>query len=132
MDLKAHLKSRGMEPERYSLALDPINNIVTFYLFNYTGKITGYQQYRPDRMSKKVNDPKEGRYFTYLPREVDGMFGLEQLDHSKRDIYIVEGVFKAANLHRLGYNSIAVLTSTPKRLKPWFRILRPTWKAILA
>ena len=33
-------------------------------------------------------------------------------------------------MHRLGFNALAVLTSTPKRLKPWFRILRQTWNLV--
>ena len=126
-----HLISRGMDPSRYPIAYDPEEGIITFLLFNYNGGLVGYQQYRPDKPSKqKKNDPKTGRYFTYLPKDTDGVFGLDVLDHTDRTIYIVEGIFKAAVLHRLGFNSIAVLTSTPKRLKPWFRILRQTWNLV--
>ena len=126
-----HLTSRGMDPSRYPISYDPEEGIITFLLFNYNGAIVGYQQYRPDQPSKqKKNDPKTGRYFTYLPKDTDGVFGLDVLDHTDRTIYIVEGVFKAAVLHRLGFNALAVLTSTPKRLKPWFRILRPTWNLV--
>ena len=129
--LLEHLKSRGMDPSRYPIAYDHDEGIVTFLLFNGTGQLVGYQQYRPSQPSKqKKNDPKSGRYYTYLPKETDGVFGLDVLNHSDRTIYIVEGVFKAAVLHRLGYNSIAVLTSTPKRLKPWFKILRQTWNLV--
>ena len=126
-----HLISRGMDPSRYPIFYDPEEGIITFLLFNYNGGVVGYQQYRPDQPSKqKKNDPKTGRYFTYLPKDTDGVFGLDVLDHTDRTIYIVEGVFKAAVLHRLGFNALAVLTSTPKRLKPWFRILRPTWNLV--
>jgi len=126
-----HLISRGMDPSRYPISYDPEEGIITFLLFNYNGGIVGYQQYRPDQASKqKKNDPKTGRYFTYLPKDTDGVFGLDVLDHTDRTIYIVEGVFKAAVLHRLGFNALAVLTSTPKRLKPWFRILRQTWNLV--
>jgi DNA primase len=120
-----------MDPSRYPISYDPEEGIITFLLFNYNGGIVGYQQYRPDQASKqKKNDPKTGRYFTYLPKDTDGVFGLDVLDHTDRTIYIVEGVFKAAVLHRLGFNALAVLTSTPKRLKPWFRILRQTWNLV--
>lgn len=125
-----HLKSRGMDPFRYAMSIDGAENVVSFYLFNLSHQIIGYQQYRPDSDGKKVNDPKLGRYYTYLPRGTDGFFGLEQLNSDDRNIFIVEGVFKAATLHRLGYNSIAVLTSSPKRLKPWFKIMRQTWNLI--
>ena len=126
-----HLISRGMDPSRYPISYDPEEGIITFLLFNYNGGLVGYQQYRPDQPSKqKKNDPKTGRYFTYLPKDTDGVFGLDVLDHTDRTIYIVEGVFKAAVLHRLGFNALAVLTSTPKRLKPWFKILRQTWNLV--
>jgi hypothetical protein len=120
-----------MDPSRYPISYDPEEGIITFLLFNYNGGLVGYQQYRPDQPSKqKKNDPKTGRYFTYLPKDTDGVFGLDVLDHTDRTIYIVEGVFKAAVLHRLGFNALAVLTSTPKRLKPWFKILRQTWNLV--
>lgn len=119
-----------MEPHRYTHFLDEEERVVTFLLHNWNGSIVGYQQYRPDRDSKKNNDPKEGRYFTYLPRGVDGFFGIEQIDPTDRTIYVVEGVFKAAVLHRLGYNSISALSSSPKRLKPWFKIMRQTWDLV--
>ena len=128
---REHLISRGMDPSRYPISYDPEEGIITFLLFNYNGGLVGYQQYRPDQPSKqKKNDPKTGRYFTYLPKDTDGVFGLDVLDHTDRTIYIVEGVFKAAVLHRLGFNALAVLTSTPKRLKPWFKILRQTWNLV--
>jgi DNA primase len=129
--LKQHLIDRGMDPSKYPVVYDHAEGIITFFLFNGTGSIVGYQQYRPSQPSKqKKNDPKSGRYYTYLPKETDGVFGLDVLNHADRTIYIVEGVFKAAVLHRLGYNAIAVLTSTPKRLKPWFKILRQTWNLV--
>lgn len=126
-----HLIDRGMDPSKYPISYDPEEGVITFLLFNGAGQLVGYQQYRPEQPSKqKKNDPKSGRYYTYLPKETDGVFGLDVLNHSDRTIYIVEGVFKAAVLHRLGYNAIAVLTSTPKRLKPWFKILRQTWNLV--
>lgn len=130
MGLLDHLKSRGMDPSRYAMSLDEENNIAIFYLFNLSHQIVGYQQYRPDRDNKSNNDPKDGRYFTYLPRGVDGFFGLDQINPNDRTIYIVEGVFKAAKLHSLGYNAISALSSSPKRLTPWFKILRQTWNLI--
>ena len=125
-----HLKSRGMNPNLYSVAIDEQERIATFYLYNINGHIVGYQQYRPDADKKQKNDPKDGRYFTYLPKDTDGVFGLELLNKSDRTIYVTEGIFKAAVLHRLGYNAIAVLTSTPKRLKPWFKIMKATWNLV--
>lgn len=131
MDLRAHLVSRGMNPDLYQISYDHDELVITFWLHNGVGHIVGYQQYRPTTTEKKIkNDPRSGRYYTYLPDGTDGVFGWDVINPVDRTIYVVEGVFKAAKLHRLGYNAIAVLTSTPKRLKPWFRILRPTWNLV--
>lgn len=131
MYVRNHLISRGMNPDLYKIYYDEDEKIATFQLWNFSGKFVGYQQYRSNIVEKKKkNDPASGRYFTYLPRETDGIFGLDQINYEDRNLYIVEGIFKASVLHRLGYNAIAVLTSTPKRLKPWFRILKVTWNLI--
>lgn len=85
----------------------------------------GYQQYRPLADKKAKNHPREGRYFTYLPKDTDGLYGLEQ-DSGIGTLFVVEGIFKALKLHSLGYNAISPLGATPKRLKPYFKILRAT------
>lgn len=131
MKLKKHLQERGMNPDLYKVSYSYSASKITFYLYNLTGQIVGYQIYRPLAKQKKIrNDPRYGKYYTYCPKQTIAVFGLECLDNSKRDLYIVEGIFKAAVLHRLGYNAIAVLTSTPKPMKPWFRILRKTYNLI--
>lgn len=127
-----HLVERGMNPDLYyGMAYDEENDAVTFPLWNLSGQMVGYQIYRPTINDKKINDENLGRYYTYLPRGVDGAFGMDLIDpDSKEPIYCVEGVFKAAVLHRLGYQALALLTSTPKRWKPWFRIMRKTRRLI--
>lgn len=114
--VKSHLEQRGLVPSLYpDLVVDEEERTATFFL--YSGdKLVGYQQYRPDVASKKLNDPKEARYFTYLPRGVDGVWGYGRKYSRSRVLFLVEGVFKAATLHRLGYNAVAVLGATPKRL----------------
>lgn len=99
--------------------------MLVVYLYNLSGQMVGYQIYRPWSTEKKVNDPKNGRYYTYAIEGVDAVFGLEACT-KPGPWFIVEGIFKAAKLHSLGYNAIAVLTSHPKRMRPWFRILRET------
>lgn len=125
MELKQHLISRGMNPDLYNVQYDLDEGVVTFYLQNLTGQFTGYQQYRPGSINKKCNDPKQSRYFTYSREGLDCYFGLESLNFSKT-LFLVEGIFKAAVLHRLGFSALAVLTNHPKRMKPFFRILRKT------
>lgn len=129
MNLYDHLVSRKMNPALYNLILDEDERVVTFLLYNLSGKLVGYQQYRPDQTSKKELEPKNRRYFTHSI-EPNGVFGLENLNENDRTIYIVEGVFKAGTLHRLGYNAVAVLTSTPKHLKAWFYIMSKTWNLV--
>ena len=129
-NMLTHLQSRGMDTSLYQFGFDDEERKATFLLYNLSGQLVGYQRYSPDLNKKKNNDPKDCRYYTYIPREVDGVFGLDLLNPSERTIYIVEGIFKAATLHRLGFNAVAVLTSTPKRLKPWFRIMKATWNLI--
>lgn len=129
-NLREHLISRGMNPDLYLVYYDNVNSVVTFMLHNGAGMVVGYQKYNPNTTNKKNNDPQESRYYTYLPTGVDGVFGMETYDPDKKDIYIVEGIFKAAVLHRLGYNAFAVLSNHPKRMKPWFNILKATHNLI--
>ena len=125
MTLREHLESRGMDVDRYHAILDEEKYIATFLLFNASRQLTGYQRYNPNSTDKKANDPETGRYYTYTPRGVDAIFGLESITfNSPKPLFVVEGVFKQTALTRLGYDAIAVLTSDPKRMRPLFRIMR--------
>lgn len=121
-----HLRDRGMVPELYSLGVGP--GLVCFYLFDFMGKPVGYQQYLPfgPRNSKNV---REARYFTYLPKRTNGYFGLESLAFDG-PVYLVEGVFKAATLHRLGYASISLMGSETKQHRNQLAFLRRELVAI--
>lgn len=118
-NMLAHLVARGMNPALYKIALT--TETATFFLYNPTGKLVGYHQYRPGAEKHNKEDPKLARYYTYLPRGIDGLFGLEQ-DNGIGRLYVVEGIFKASKLHSLGENAIAVLGATPNRLKSQFKI----------
>lgn len=113
--LVEHMSSRGASPGTYYSD----GETATFMLYNGR-KLVGYQVYRPGASKEKRNDPREGRYYTYLPREVDGFYWIDL----GGPLYIVEGIFKAIKLHNLGYSAAAVLGATPKRLISWFRIMR--------
>lgn len=127
MNLRDHLLSRGMDPDEYRVALDEENCVATFLLFTLSGKLAGYQQYRPlstEKSQRKGTPPKLLRYFIHQSK-VDGkpdplvLFGLEKLDIYKRDLYVVEGAFDAVALHNLGLNAVAVLCNNPVQLKNW-------------
>lgn len=124
MNLLKHLLRRNYDPTRYvNQVLDIDNSILTVYLNNLNGKFVGFQQYRPLIKEKRVNNATEGRYFTYSPRQTTACWGLETLDTNKKDLYIVEGVFKASALHCLGHNALALLTSNPVGMKSWLHTL---------
>lgn len=124
MDLVKHLLTRHYDPSRYvNQVLDFENEVLIVYLPNLSGQLVGYQQYRPNVKEKRTNHPSEARYFTYTQRGVNACWGLETLDPNKRTVYLVEGVFKASALHMLGYNALALLTSSPKPMKSWLHTL---------
>lgn len=130
MSLRKHLIDRGMNPDLYRVSINEEENIANFLLFNLSGQIVGYHNYRPDKDKTRNNDPFEGRYFTRVEKGNMPVFGLELLNPSDRRIFVVEGIFKASKLHRLGYNAIAVLGATPKPLKNWFYLMNMQWDLI--
>lgn len=124
MDLYKHLLSRNYDPSRYTnQVLDVQDSILTVYLTNLSGQFVGFQQYRPEEEAKRLNDPRLSRYFTYSQRGVNACWGLETLDPTKKDLYLVEGIFKASTLHMLGLNAVALLTSHPKPMKSWLHTM---------
>lgn len=115
-----HLRDRGMDHTLYRLSAD--DEVICFPLYEFGGRWVGYQNYRPfaDRNHKNV---KLARYFTYLPRGVNGYFGLETLERPG-PLYLVEGVFKAGVLHRLGFPAVALMGSEVKRHRNQLSLLR--------
>lgn len=119
-----HLLSRHYDPSRYvNHQIDHERRILTTMLHNLSGQCVGFQQYRPDVKEKRHNDPSESRYFTYSRRDTTAVWGLETYDRSKPDVFVVEGVFKAATLHSVGENAIAVLTANPLKMGQFFDLL---------
>jgi hypothetical protein len=124
MDLIKHLLTRKYDPTRYvNQVLDLENEVLTVYLSNLAGQFVGFQQYRSTVTCKKTNNAKDGRYFTHSARGVNACWGLETLDYRNKDLYIVEGIFKASALHMLGNNALALLTSNPKPMRSWLHTL---------
>lgn len=127
MNVKEHLLNRSVNLELYSksLVVSEEEQTATFLLWNLSGQLVGFQQYRPEKpkMSKELN-PRELRYFTYVSKaENNGQqlvaFGLELLNYNDKNLFVVEGVFDAVKLHNLGLNALAVLSCDPKPLKSW-------------
>lgn len=124
MMIKEHLQSRYLDMNLHSVWIDETEGVATFPLWNLSGKIIGYQQYRPNADKQKKNHPKMGRYFTYLKDKVVGVWGLESWNFSKT-LYVTEGVFDACRLTRYGYSAIATLSNDiSPSLEAWMWIVR--------
>lgn len=113
---------RDLDVTKYS-GVSIHDDVYTFPLWNLSGQLVGYQQYRPDAGKERLPNPRDMRYFTYLPKSTNTAWGLETLDPKKRVLFLVEGVFDAVKLHNAGFNALALLTNNPKPLKPWLHSL---------
>lgn len=123
--LKQHLQERHVNLNLYpSACVSEEEFCVTFYLWNLSGQMVGYQTYKPfrEKNNPKV-DPQELRYYTYLSKcdrgQTNSAFGLELLNPNQKFVFLVEGVFDAVRLHNLGLNALAVLGCNPKQMRSW-------------
>ena len=48
MNLTEHLKSRHLDMTLHHPVLDEGTRTVTFFLYNLSGQLVGFQQYKPD------------------------------------------------------------------------------------
>jgi DNA primase len=104
--------------------LDETERVVTFYLWNLSGQLVGYQQYRPEGAKVGQKNPKEAKYFTYRKQPTLALWGLESLHLSPDVVFLTEGVFDAARLTEKGYSALAVLSNDPSRdLANWLSML---------
>lgn len=115
-----NLKSRHVQDGLYPVHIDEDEGVATFMLFDLSGALCGYQQYRPAAGKEKKNHPREGRYYTYRIEGRIPVFGLETWRWSK-PLFITEGIFDCVRIHNLGYAGVAVLSNDPKHMRSWFR-----------
>lgn len=110
MDMEAHLAGR-----RYDLWRYPTQWLagaqLTVPLFDFGGRLTGYQVYSP-LADKKADNPKAQRYFTRMSGNVQAVWGLELPVSVGSTVFLTESVFKSAAVHRAGFNSWSVLGSS--------------------
>lgn len=111
--VRNHLRDRHVNLDLHRPVVDECERVATFFLYNLSGQIVGYQQYRPDAGKDKKNDPREGRYFTYRLKRTVGVWGTESLDLRSDLVFVTEGVFDAARLTELGQPALAVLSNDP-------------------
>ena len=98
------------------------DEVFTFYLYDFGGNLTGFQQYRPLGDKTYRRNPREGKYFTHITPGKVGVWGL-QYYYPSPTMVITEGVFKAVRFHNLGINAIAVLSNNPTHLKQQLQLL---------
>ena len=119
-----HLKDRHVDLDLHRPWIDEEERVAVFYLYNQSGCIIGYQQYRPDADKTKNNHPKEARYFTYRKQPTLAVWGLESLYLTPHVVFLTEGIFDAARLTERGYSALAALTNNPtKDLRNWLSML---------
>jgi len=111
--IKQHLLDRHLNISLHRPFIDEEERVATFLLYTITGKIAGYQIYRPDSDKKKKNHPREGRYYTYKTPGILSVWGTETLHLTPEILFVTEGVFDAARLTSLGYSAIASLSNAP-------------------
>ena len=112
-DLLTHLRGRHLNVELHRPMLDEQERVATFFLWNLSGQLVGYQQYRTEGEKKPQNNPKEGKYFTHRKQPTVAVWGVESLHLSPHVLFLTEGVFDAARLTNRGYSALAVLSNNP-------------------
>ena len=124
----AHLESRRLNTSLYSgVWLSEEQEVATFGMWNLSGQLVGFQQYKPLEDKTRKSKPSDMRYFTIAGKGGVGSkllaFGVELLDTTQNNLFIVEGIFDAAPLHNRGVNALAVMTNNPVHLKSWLNSL---------
>jgi hypothetical protein len=110
MNVLAHIHSRYLDTKLHKVWVDEHSNLATLPLWNLSGQLVGYQQYRPHASKERKNDPRDGRYFTRLKNAKIGVWGLESY-YLSNTLFITEGIFDAARISYFGYAAVATLSN---------------------
>lgn len=132
LDIRQHLLSRDVDFNHDRVYINDETNTATFFLYNLSGMLVGYQHYNPrgtkgNRASNKKVDVRDLKYQSRIIK-IDkipmlAVYGLESFDYTLPYIFLVEGIFDCIKLHRLGLNAIAVLANDPINLRSWLNTL---------
>jgi len=114
-NIHQHLKDRHLNVELHRPIVDEVEHCASFILWNLSGQLVGYQQYRPLSNKKPFNDPKESKYFTYIKQPTVTVWGLESFYISNGPIFITEGLFDAARLTNKNQTAFAMLCGNPPK-----------------
>jgi len=122
--LKEHLLSRHLDLELHRPVIDEAEGVATFYLYNLSRQLVGYQQYRPTGEKLPNNNPKLGKYFTYRKQPTLAVWGVESLHLNTNVVFLTEGLFDAARLTSRGFAAVACLSNSPTPdLRNWLTCL---------
>lgn len=125
-----NIKDRHFNSSLHTVWVDEQEGVATFPLWNLSGQMVGFQQYRPTADKRKSNHPRDSRYFTWRKEKVVGVWGLESWSLSNT-LFVTEGIFDACRLTSLGYSAIATLSNdVDDSLKRWLFIVRQTRRVI--
>lgn len=126
MSVLENLKSRHFDTNVHTVWVDEDEGVATYPLWNLSGQMVGFQQYRPAADKKRDNHPRDSRYFTWRKDKVVGVWGLESWSFSNT-LFVTEGVFDAARLTFLGYSAVATLSNdVDPSLAKWLWAVRKT------
>jgi len=119
-----HLEKRHLDVSLHRPIINEVERVATFFIFNLSGQIIGFQQYRPEGLKTPSNDPRQGKYFTFRKQPTISVWGVESLHLSPNVVFLTEGVFDAARLTKRGFSALAVLSNNPSPdLKNWLIML---------
>ena len=122
--VREHLLDRHLNLELHRPMVDEAERVATLFLWNLSGQLVGYQQYRPEGEKKPQNNPKQGKYFTYRKQPTLSVWGVESLHLTPNVVFLTEGVFDAARLTNRGVSALAVLSNNPNHdLRNWLTCL---------
>ena len=126
--LSDHLKERHLNVDLYDgVYLNEEERLVTFLLWNLSGKLVGYLRYRPDGVKKGYTDSSERRYLPVVGGDTRNrhlaVWGLESLSWRSDILVVCEGIFDACRFHNLGIPAVALLSSNDSRYKDWLECL---------
>lgn len=127
--IEDHLRKRGVDPDKIQVVIDKSNNLATFFLYNLSGQLVGYQRYNPagDKTHGAHGNTLAKRYFTWITKESPkvskiAVWGLEYLDDAVPYVFVTEGIFDAVKLINAGQPAVAVLANNPQPLRTWFQV----------
>jgi hypothetical protein len=125
-----NLKARHVDLALHTVWIDEIERVATFPLWNLSGKLAGYQRYRPDQDKHRDNDPKMSRYYTYKKERALAVWGMESW-YLTNTLYVTEGVFDAARITAKGCSAIATLSNDlDDTTREWLYIVKATRRVV--